>query len=523
MGEGHEPQSHVAMLDWINEILDADHPPSNVSLLSDGIRRTLIQLLHDCDSLYRSSARRILRHAPDQVAGSSERFPELMIDLHRGVVLKTLVEIAHADRRWSLPEREVAALVLRHAWGDTVAEEHLTKALRKLVVQSEKLRWEDLLGPFLKTEVLDCERSELRSIILRLGAVIAKADGQVLPVEQQKLEQIRDDIDQVLNARRNALPEIAPLSPAGQASQKVAAELAHPSGAVKPSNTKPATSTPEEPTPQEREALFAEAQRELSQLIGMDAIKEDISKLMDFLRVQAMRREHNLPTADISLHAVFEGNPGTGKTTVARIIGKLLCGLDILAQGQTIETDRSGLVAPYAGQTGPRTNERVDSALGGVLFVDEAYSLISDNAEDAFGVEAIQALLKRMEDDRDQFVAVLAGYPEPMDRMLRSNPGLKSRFQKKYYFPDYSAKDLLRIYYVFCKEYHYKLPQPTRRKLLQGFQNLIDHKDEHFGNGRLARNVFEESIRNMSTRIVGVSPLTREALVTIEPEDVDFA
>jgi hypothetical protein len=142
--------------------------------------------------------------------------------------------------------------------------------------------------------------------------------------------------------------------------------------------------------------------------------------------VAVMVMQHNLPIANISFHAVFEGNPGTGKTTVARILARLLCGLEILDRGQTVEVDRSGLVAQYAGQTGPRTNERIDEALGGVLFIDEAYSLMSDQGDDTFGTEAVQTLLKRMEDDRDQFVVVLAGYPDPMRRMLRSNPGLSS-------------------------------------------------------------------------------------------------
>ncbi|MEM7478252.1 MAG: AAA family ATPase, partial [Planctomycetota bacterium] len=216
-------------------------------------------------------------------------------------------------------------------------------------------------------------------------------------------------------------------------------------------------------------------------------------------------------------------NPGTGKTTVARIISRLLCGLKILETGHTVETDRSGLVAQFAGQTGPRTNERVDEALGGVLFVDEAYSLVSERGEDAYGVEAVQTLLKRMEDDRDRFVVVIAGYPRPMREMLKTNPGLNSRFQRTYRFPDYTAKELLKIFYVFCKKYHYRLPNETRIKLLKGFGKLVKSKDETFGNGRLARNLFEDAIRRMSTRIIGQTPLTRDLLTKIEPEDIEFA
>ena len=180
------------------------------------------------------------------------------------------------------------------------------------------------------------------------------------------------------------------------------------------------------------------------------------------------------------------------------------------------------MVAQYAGQTGPLTNARIDEAIGGVLFVDEAYSLASEQGEDVFGGEAIQALLKRMEDDRERFVVVLAGYPGPMERMLKSNPGLLSRFQRTYFFDDYGAADLLRIFYSLCRKYHYRLPKSTRKKLLAEFKKRVAEKDEHFGNGRLVRNIFEQSIRRMSTRIVGITPLTKDLLTTIEVEDIEI-
>ena len=516
------------MLDWIDDLFDSPQPtfaPIETSILPRGLLRTLEQLLMDCKSMYRSAAQKVEYGEPEAIEGDPNDYADLLEDLARGVIIKGLVEIANCDRRWNQAEREVAIIVLRHAWGAEIDDNALTPALKKVVAHSEKLKWKDLLAPFAQVGILQREREELRANLLRLINVIAKSDGRVLPAEQEQLKVTSREIEEALFPERIQNPK----SIRQPKSNLQVAEVIEPIDSVSESkNTKqghtpkPAEQACDGPSEEDKAKLFDEAQGELESLIGLESIKADVKQLIDFLKVQTLRREHNLPAAEISFHAVFEGNPGTGKTTVARIVSRLLCGLGILDKGQTVETDRTGLVAQFAGQTGPRTNERVDEALGGVLFVDEAYSLISENAEDAYGTEAVQTLLKRMEDDRDKFVVVLAGYPAPMQKMLRSNPGLSSRFQRTYRFADYSAKDLLRIYYVFCQKYHYRLPKPTRRKLLDGFDEQIRKKDEHFGNGRLARNVFEQSIRNMSSRVVNVAPLTREVLTTIQPEDVNF-
>lgn len=519
------------MLDWIDDLFDSPQPtfaPIETSILPRGLRRTLEQLLMDCKSMYRSAAQKVEYGEPEAIQGDPSNYADLLEDLARGVIIKGLVEIANCDRRWNQAEREVAIIVLRHAWGAEIDDDALTRALKKVVAHSEKLKWSDLLAPFAQVGILQREREELRANLLRLINVIAKSDGRVLPAEQEQLRATGREIEEALFPERVQKSNSRKQPKSNLQVAEVIEPVDSDSGSKSASQTRvsnpaeKASSDSEAPSEEDKAKLFDEAQEELESLIGLESIKSDVKQLIDFLKVQTMRREHNLPAAEISFHAVFEGNPGTGKTTVARIVSRLLCGLGILDKGQTVETDRTGLVAQFAGQTGPRTNERVDEALGGVLFVDEAYSLVSENAEDAYGTEAVQTLLKRMEDDRDKFVVVLAGYPAPMQKMLRSNPGLSSRFQRTYRFADYSAKDLLRIYYVFCQKYHYRLPKPTRRKLLGGFDEQIKAKDEHFGNGRLARNVFEQSIRNMSSRVVNVAPLTREVLTTIQPEDVDF-
>jgi SpoVK/Ycf46/Vps4 family AAA+-type ATPase len=280
---------------------------------------------------------------------------------------------------------------------------------------------------------------------------------------------------------------------------------------------------PTAPAPSTSQAdALAEAQAELDQLIGLTNIKEEIRTLVNFLRVQEERGRAGLPKSAIGLHMVFQGNPGTGKTTVARLVGRILGAMGILKNGHVIETDRSGLVAEYAGQTAPKTNKRIDAALDGILFIDEAYSLVAERGDDPYGREALQALLKRMEDDRERLVVILAGYPEPMERLLRSNPGLSSRFNRTFNFADYTTVELAMVFDLMCRKNHYQVPTLTRAKLLLGFDWLVERRDEHFGNGRLVRNTFENATRRLANRIVDVAPLTRELLTTFEPEDVQL-
>jgi hypothetical protein len=177
-------------------------------------------------------------------------------------------------------------------------------------------------------------------------------------------------------------------------------------------------------------------------------------------------------------------------------------------------------VAHYAGQTSSKTHKKIDEALDGVLFIDEAYSLVAEQGDDAYGNEAVQALLKRIEDDRERLVVILAGYPESMDRLLDANPGLASRFGRRLDFPDYRVPELGGIFLAMCEANDYTLPAATRLRLIAGFQHLLDRRDEKFGNGRLARNVFETAIRRLANRIADVAPLTADLLTTIEPADI---
>lgn len=258
---------------------------------------------------------------------------------------------------------------------------------------------------------------------------------------------------------------------------------------------------------------------ELDSLIGLASVKKEVQTLTNFIKIQQKREEQGLKSSSLSYHCVFTGNPGTGKTTVARIVAGIYKELGVLKKGHLVETDRAGLVAEYVGQTAVKTNKIIDSALDGVLFIDEAYSLVGGGESD-YGKEAIATLLKRMEDDRDRLVVILAGYTEDMKRFIDSNPGLQSRFNRYIEFPDYSAEELLQIFEVNMCKYDYHFGDGAKEVLRQYLENAVANKDANFGNGRFVRNVFEKALERQANRLAAESNLTTERLSAIEKEDI---
>ena len=259
---------------------------------------------------------------------------------------------------------------------------------------------------------------------------------------------------------------------------------------------------------------------QLEKLIGLASVKKDVKTLANFVKIQKQREEKGLKASSASYHCVFTGNPGTGKTTVARIVASIYKELGVLKEGHLIETDRSGLVAEYVGQTAVKTNKIIDSALDGVLFIDEAYTLAEGGSSD-YGSEAIATLLKRMEDDRDRLVVIIAGYTKNMKQFIDSNPGLQSRFTRYIEFPDYSAEDLMRIFELCMSKYDYHFGEGTKNALQQYLNNAVAHKDENFGNGRFVRNVFEKVLQNQADRLASIGDLSAEQLSSIEMEDLE--
>ena len=265
---------------------------------------------------------------------------------------------------------------------------------------------------------------------------------------------------------------------------------------------------------------FAMPDQTFAGLIGLQPVRKEVAKLSSFIEIQRMRASKGLRVAEISYHCVFTGNPGTGKTTVARIVADIYRRLGILKKGHLVETDRSGLVAEYVGQTAVKTNKVIDSALDGVLFIDEAYSLVGGGKED-YGKEAIATLLKRMEDDRDRLVVILAGYTREIKAFIDSNPGLQSRFNRYVEFPDYSAQELTQIFLSFAKRGQYRLAAGVHARLDAIMAAIIRDRDKNFGNARFVRNLFEKTIECQALRLSSVAPITTEMLETIEMSDLE--
>lgn len=260
------------------------------------------------------------------------------------------------------------------------------------------------------------------------------------------------------------------------------------------------------------------AREELDNLIGLESIKKDVVNLISLVKVQQMRKNKGLKSVPVSLHLVFTGNPGTGKTTVARILAQLYKEIGVLKKGQLVEVDRADLVAGYIGQTAIKTQEKITEAMGGILFIDEAYTLAKEGND--FGQEAIDTILKAMEDSRDEFIVIVAGYDEPMQKFINSNPGLKSRFNKYFHFSDYTSDELVEIFKNMIQKYDYSVTNEAMETVVKKIEDMESRKGSNFANARDVRNYFEQIITRQATRISSMSNPSDDEILRINKEDV---
>ena len=274
----------------------------------------------------------------------------------------------------------------------------------------------------------------------------------------------------------------------------------------------------EETANEEAPEKIDDLKKELHSYIGLDAVKKEVETLINLVSVQKLRKENGLPVNDLSLHMVFSGNPGTGKTMIARLMARIYKSLGILSKGQLVEVDRSGLVAGYVGQTAIKTSEVIEKAKGGVLFIDEAYALTNRGGND-YGQEAVDTLLKAMEDNRDDLIVIVAGYVELMEEFIRSNPGLESRFNRFLHFPDYSLDEMMAIFDMRCSQNGYTLAEDAR-PILRDVIKLASMDVKGFGNARGIRNLFERAVTAQANRLALDPEITKEDLMLFTADDI---
>jgi hypothetical protein len=437
-----------------------------------------------------------------------------------------LSKMLRAENIIDTPLEKVRQLMVRHGDGSPGAPGGWVPDYFQVLIRGDRQR-----GSVNAMNVALCLRE--------LGLQLMVSDGDSLPREAEIIAQHvillqraceaagvgqeRGPTDGAAPQTPGAPPQTAaggpPQAPAGapQGAEgdpplvKVQAAGGEPAAAQAPA----APEAPPAPPPLSLDELMAK----LHKLVGLEKVKKEVETLTNLVRINKMRQERKLPVPPLSLHMAFTGNPGTGKTTVARLLAQIFRAIGVLEKGHLVETDRSGLVAGYVGQTAIKVHEKVTEAMGGMLFIDEAYALATGDEED-FGREAVDTLVKLIEDHRDKFIVVVAGYPAPMQKFLDSNPGLRSRFNRFIHFDDYTPDELFKIMERMCGEHGYKL-QPSAAQFIQWLLSRMHEKrGENFANGRDVRNIFEQALAQQANRVGPMQNPSDEELCSLVAEDV---
>ena len=416
----------------------------------------------------------------------------------RFILTKMLIYLAMVDKKAAKTEVELinslmglnvtAADVEGFAGNKTITANEVTQGLQKLGAVFAKAEFEERCG---------FATDKLVSLINTIGVEMAAADGCADETETAQLSsmtfRLRIFVDSYLKSLK---------------------EKSRKKGAEAQSSDKPAVKS------DDKQETLEELLKKLNSLIGLTEVKEEINSLSNLIKVRKLRQERGYEQPEMSLHLVFTGNPGTGKTTVARLLSKIYNRLGVIRTDKLVEVDRSGLVSGFVGKTALKTKEVCESALGGVLFIDEAYALTNTESKNDFGAEAVNTLLKFMEDNRSDFVLICAGYTDLMEQFLDSNPGLRSRFNRFIYFRDYTPEELTQIYVSLCRSYKLEPDFDAIEHVRSFFEARIASKPEFFANGRDARNLFERTLSNQADRLSQMENISDEQLVRITLEDV---
>ena len=450
--------------------------------------------------------------------------PRMLENLHGYYLVKTNAIyklIGHSDFGPQV-DRLCRDICLGLWQGQTLTADHL-KAYNALYSKGQKtpstLYWElvSAAGSFPVLGVPDFFRvlvltrkpaaEELLSFLRDLTRRLSDPDLSI-PTETQFIQEMGRLLTGVLNSD-DPLGFTALRGPDKRAGGSAAAQ-------GKPGAAPAGAAAPQDP-PEDLDKLL----EELDSLVGLTQIKKDVRSLINLIKIRKLRQAEELKVPELSLHMVFTGNPGTGKTTVARLLARLYRSIGVLSTGNLLEVDRAGLVAGYVGQTALKTLEAVKKARGGILFVDEAYSLVPDGSgTNDFGQEAISTILKAMEDMREELVVIVAGYPEPMERFIESNPGLESRFGKYFHFEDYNGAELMDIFRLQCRKNQYVPDEETEKFCIDMFNEMYENRDENFGNARDVRNIFERAVTNQANRLAAMEKPTKDDLMKLIKDDI---